>query len=283
MRDYKPTRDANGVLRRGKDGPPLITPPGGDKPVSYQRISHYTSLIEDQYNIQEWGKKVVALGLARDPSALDQLAVAAAAVADPMRHESTKDTVADLVGRAFIAGGGKAASEAGTAMHTLTEMLDRGEEPEDVPPAFQGPLEAYRWSTAGLEMLAIEQFVVVDELRAAGTLDRLVRLPDGRVVVADLKTGSTVVKFPNGTAGQIALYAHGQRYDPVTEERSELHPDLDQTTGLLIHCPLTPNADGSYACDCYLLDLTLGWERVLKTAEVRALKNHPKPKKLEIA
>ena len=52
-------------------------------------------------------------------------------------------------------------------------------------------LDAYREATQGFEVLDIECFVVNDELQAAGTFDRLYRCPDGRVRVADLKTGKS--------------------------------------------------------------------------------------------
>jgi len=124
--------------------------------------------------------------------------------------------------------------------------------------------------------------VVVDELKCAGSLDRLVRLPDGRVVVADIKTGADEPKYASGVSAQCAIYAHGQRYNPETGERTELHPDLDPETGLLIHLPLAP-VDGVQVCQMYTLDLVAGWERALLAAQVRDTKAIAKPKKMVLS
>ena len=54
----------------------------------------------------------------------------------------------------------------------------------------------------------------------------------------------------------IAVYAHGHRYDGET--RSPPHPDLDLTTGLLIHLP-PPTKGEKPRYDVVPLDLERGW------------------------
>jgi len=94
-------------------------------------------------------------------------------------------------------------------------------------------------------------------------LDRLVRLPGGPIVVADLKTGATEPKYPHGVMTQCAIYAHSWRYDIEKEQRLAYLPenDVSTTTGLLIHLPA-----GKAQCDLYLLDLDVGWQ-LAKTAK----------------
>jgi hypothetical protein len=261
---------------------PLIIPPGGGKPVPYKRASNYSKIIEDTHNLQVWRGNVVALGVARDRAVLHELSAITSTDPDPLRNKETKVIVKSLSERAFEAGGGRVASSAGTALHKLTEYLDEGHEPEYVPSELQRPLEAYRWGTTGLTVEAIELFVVVDDIKVAGTLDRLVRLPDGRVVVADIKSGNSDPSYAAGVTSQVSTYARGLRYDPATGERSPLHPDLDPEVGLMIHVPIFP-PDGVIRCDLYQLDLKRGWERVLLASQVHALKSIPKPKKLVLS
>ena len=85
-------------------------------------------------------------------------------------------------------------------------------------------LDAYRKATAPFEVLDVETFVVSDDVRAAGTFDRLVRCPDGRVRVADLKSGKSEADYPLATATQLATYANGKRYDPETVLRADPPP-----------------------------------------------------------
>jgi RecB family exonuclease len=110
---------------------------------------------------------------------------------------------------------------------------------------------------------------VNDKLKAAGTFDRLLLCPDGRVRVADLKSGKSEAAYPFATTVQIAAYAHSLRYDPETGERSSLHAALDLTTGLLIHLP------PSGGCQVIPLDLELGWaaaQCAVTVRQFRALK-----------
>jgi hypothetical protein len=111
-------------------------------------------------------------------------------------------------------------------------------------------------------MLDVETFVVCDEATAAGTFDRLVRCPDGRVRVADLKSGKSEADYPLATSIQLSVYAHGKRYDPDSGARADLHPDLDDTQGLLIHLP--PKG----GCRVIALDLDKGWRAALLAAQV---------------
>jgi hypothetical protein len=153
-------------------------------------------------------------------------------------------------------------ASSGTGFHSLTEAIDRGLEPLFVPEADQPRLAAYRLATAPYEMLDVETFVVCDPVRAAGTFDRLMRLPDGRVVVGDLKSGKSEADYPLATAVQLSVYANGKRYDPETGERTDLHPDLDTSVGLLIHLPATGG------CRVITLDLEKGWQTALLAHEV---------------
>lgn len=249
-------------IPRDRWGRPLIAPPGGGKPVAYTRVSTLAKALDDLSNLMAWKARKTAEGLIRRPDLLT-LVSGAIANGDPDTDWPTKKVLNDAVAQAMEAAGSSKGSTAGTGFHSLTEAIDRGNEPLYVPEADKPRLEAYREATAGIEWLDIECFVVNDIVRGAGTFDRLGRLPDGRVVVADLKSGKSEADYPFSTTVQIATYANGHRYNPETGERSQLHPELDLTDGLLIHLP------PSGGCRLYSLNLTLGWLAAQLAAQVR--------------
>jgi hypothetical protein len=204
----------------------------------------------------EWKQRMVALGIGRRPD-LAQLA----AVIAP----DDKRKMRELIDAAMAAAESDKAANTGTVLHSLTEAFDRGTL-DTLPSQHIGDLTAYEQATQGLVMRAIEGFVVNDYLQAAGTFDRLVQLPDGRIVIGDLKTGQTEPKFPHGVTTQCAIYARSHVYDIATNTRTGYLPDLGVSTdvGLLIHLPA-----GKAKCELYLLDLTIGWSLAQTAVAVR--------------
>ena len=252
-------------MPRDRWGRPLIVPPGGGKPVPYTRVSTLAKALDDLNQLMAWKARKTAEGLIRRP---DLLTLVAGAIAngDPDNDWPTKKALNDAVAQAMEAAGSSKGATAGTGFHSLTEAIDRGNEPLYVPEADKQRLEDYRQATAGVEWVDIECFVVNDVVQAAGTFDRLGRLPDGRVIVGDLKSGKSEADYPLSTTVQIATYANGHRYNPETGERSPLHPDLDTTEGLLIHLP------PSGGCFLYRLDLVTGWKAAQLAREVSTLR-----------
>lgn len=245
---------------------PLIIPQGGGEPVPYTRVSSLAKALDDLNNLMAWKARKVAEGLVRRQDLLTRVA-GALANGDPDTDWPTKRELNAVVSEATEAAGASKGASAGTGFHALTEAIDRGDEPAFVLDADRERLDAYRAATAALEVLDIETFVVNDVVRAAGTFDRLVRLPDGAVVVADLKSGKSEADYPLATTIQIATYANGRRYDPETGERTPLHPDLDVSRGVLIHMP------PSGGCSLYVLDLHRGWHAAQLAAQVRDIRS----------
>ena len=253
-------------LTRDRWGRPLITPLDGGKPVGYTRVSTLAKALDDLNNLMAWKARKTAQGLLMRPDLMTRLSGALATGKDSEADWPTKRAFNEACQEACEAAGASTGASAGTGFHSLTEAIDRGDEPMFVSAADAERLDAYRAATSGLTMLDIECFVVNDAVRSAGTFDRLVRLPDGAVVVADLKSGKSEAAYPFATTVQIATYANGHRYDPETGERSPLHPDLDVTRGLLIHMPPTGG------CSLYVLNLRIGWDAAQIAAKVRDLR-----------
>jgi len=262
------------------NGRPLITPVGGGKNIPYTRVSTLAKMVDDTTNLTAWKQRMTALGIAISPHLVARIAGVVNNYDDPI--SDGKRDLNSIVAEAVESAGGSKASSTGTALHEMTQALDLGRTLKLIPAQWEKHLDAYLTTTAGFEVLDIETFVVIDEIQAAGTFDRLVRLPDGRVVVADLKTGAHDANYPMGVAMQVATYAHGQRYDPATGARTPLHTDLDLTTGLLIHLP----AKGDGECSLYGLDLVRGWDVAQVAVRVHTARKFKAPdfiKPLEVA
>jgi hypothetical protein len=243
-------------IKRDRWDRPLIEPVGGGKPIPYTRISTLAKALDDKSALSKWMCRQTAIGLAARPDLVSLVA------SDP----ESKFTVADAVKQAMDAANSKRAANIGTTLHKLAEHVDAGKDPNTMH-GHEGDLIAYRDAMAGIEILGAEQFVVCDDVQAAGTFDRLVKLPDGRIVVADIKTGQHEPKYPHSSTIQIAVYAHGHLYDPEKGRLGYL-PDFGVSTeaGLLIHLPA-----GQARCDLYLLDLNIGWQLAQTAVTVRRI------------
>lgn len=240
---------------------PLIIPTGGGSPVGYTRVSTLAKALDNLNMLMAWGERKTAQGLLQRSDLMTRLA-GVLANGNPDTDLNTKRMVNNICKEAKEAAGASTGRSAGTGFHHLTEAIDKGMEPLFVPESDRPRLDAYRKAMAPYEVLDVETFVVCDEARAAGTFDRLLRCPDGKVRVGDLKSGKSEADYPLATTMQLAIYAHGKRYNPETGERTPLHPDLDVTQGLLIHMP--PKG----GCRVITLNLDKGWRAARLASEV---------------
>lgn len=239
---------------RDRWGRPLVVPPGGGKPKAYTRATTLAGTLDDLYGLMGWKQRQTALGLADRPDLM--LAVAA--------NRDDKRRLDDICEQALEASKSSAAATIGSALHTFTEMLDRGQDLPTLPAETAADIEAYRQATAGLEPLLIEQFTVCDDIEVAGTPDRIVRDQQGRIRIADLKSGN-VTYAAQKIAIQLAIYAHSLVYDVATGQRSALPDGLDLDTALVIHLPA-----GTGQCELLEIDIAAGWEAVQHAVWTRA-------------
>lgn len=243
-------------IPRDRWGRPLITPVDGGKPIPYTRVSTLAKTLDDKTALTKWKQRQVVIGLGARP---DLVAVASTVKGDDRKLD-------EVVESAMTAAESERAANIGTALHAMSEQVDQDASLEAFPAEFRADLAAYKTALAGIHMVATEMFVVTDEVQAAGTFDRLVRLPDGRVLVADLKTGRHESSYPHAAATQMAIYARGHLYDPERGRVGHLPAlGIDQAHGLLIHLPA-----GQAKCDLYLLDLNVGWALAQTAVAVKA-------------
>lgn len=251
--------------RRDRWGRYLVLPPGGEKPVGYTRATTVAKALDDTSNLMDWACRMTALGLARRK---DLLALVQAA--DPEdRRELNK-----VVESAKEAGGATARRDLGTALHTMIEK-SHADPSWPVPEDYAADVAAVNRAIAdcGFELVPhmSEFMVVMDKYQIAGTSDLALRsLIDGRILIADLKTGASVKYGALAWAIQLSVYANadaryvqGEAMDGSQDQRLPL-PDFDKQTALILHVQ-----PGSGQCDVHYLDIESGAQALDTAMAVR--------------
>lgn len=236
------------TIQRDRYGRYLIATPGGNL-TPYTRTTTISSTLDDTHNLTNWKLRILACGLRDAHDIYARLATTP--------NDNTRE-LNQLVQQALDAGGINTAANIGTALHEMTQHHDEGTQ-QHLPEAWNERIQTYAQTLADNQITIltkhIEQVVVLDDHKIAGTIDRIVRLADGRTLIADLKTGRDLTYSWNNIAIQLAIYAHATHcYNPTTQRRTPM-PDVDQTTALVIHLPATEPG-----CALHLLDIRAGWE-----------------------
>ena len=123
-----------------------------------------------------------------------------------------------------------AAAARGTEVHNLGEQLMHGAEVK-VPDELRGHVESYVRFLDDYEPqpILVEKAVVNYTYGYAGTLDMVVALPDGRRVLADIKTNRS------GIYGDTALQLAAYRYAEVYIDGDEIPmPEVDDTWAIWV-------------------------------------------------
>lgn len=235
---------------------------------SYTRASTLAKVLDDTRALIDWNARQTAIGLSKSPDL-----IALAATANP----TDKGTLNRVVEQAKERAATTAAAGIGTAVHSATEMLDRGETLDGLPASIQADARAYqaKMRAYGLRPLAAEIFVVCDEIGAAGSFDRLVAGPS-RSLIGDLKTsGNPDTHKYAGLAWsiQLAIYAHAKPWHPdkgILEWADLGLPEPDRQRGVVIHI-----VQGTGDVRLFTVDLAAGWLAAKLAAEVRDMRQFP--------
>jgi len=234
-------------IPRDHNGWPLVMSQDGSKRLKYRRATKFIDVLEDQYNLNKWKQRNVAWGLAQSPDLILQ------ATSVTLDDKSTLDTVA---WKAMERARQDASATTGTALHKMTERLDRGETLGRVPEPHGSDLKAYEQAKKRfqLEYLFIESFRVHDAWQVAGTTDRIVKI-EGRYYIADIKTGS--IDWGSGLkmAMQLAMYRNSVPYDIASDTRGKDPVYIEADKAVIIHLPA-----GEGTCELHWVNIKKGWE-----------------------
>ena len=242
----------NTEIPRDRWGRPMVLPPNGkSKRVAYRRTTTFVGCLEDTYNLMAWKNRQVAYGMGQRK---DLVLAAAAADRDDKRKLN------EIAEKATEHAMASASATTGTALHALTERVDRGQQLGFVPHEYEADIKAYEKATTNIEWLGIETFRVYDKWQVAGTADRIGKF-NGRTMIFDIKSGS--VDYPHKMAMQLAMYAHSVPYDIGTDKRVDDPEPVDLNTGIIIHLPA-----GEGRCDLYEIDIAKGWGACLLAKKV---------------
>jgi len=254
-------------VKRDQWGRYKLRHPVSGKLGPFTRATTLAKTLSDSYGLSLWGQRMTLKGAAIR-SDLTSLAYR-------LDVKEDKDQLNRLVEQAKSAAGDKVAANLGTALHGYTEDLDRGF-PVDVPDQHVRDVEAYKAAMDGSGITVvphlIERVTMVAQYEVAGTMDRVLRLPDGTYCIGDLKGGRDLTYGWQEIAIQLALYAHGVNtagvYDIATETwlepGTESVPRVRTDIGIVMHVPI-----GTGTCTLYQVDLTEGWSMVPLCVEVR--------------
>lgn len=266
-------------IRRDRWGRYLVLAPGADKTTGYTRATTVAKTLDDESNLKTWAQRMTALGLAGRPDL-----VALVAATDP----EDKKTLNSICERASEAGGATVRRDLGTALHKMLE--DSWFDPNYVAPKpYDADVMAVHiaLNAAGFTVAAgmTERMIVNDRHQIAGMFDLLLATNgDDELIMADIKTGSSVDFGALGWATQLAIYANadalyrqGQAADGSEDVREPM-PNINKSTGVIIH--VQPE---SGSCDLHWLDLEAGAEALELAMEVRRLRKFKPMHKMDIA
>jgi len=201
-----------------------------------------------------------------------------------------------LVAEAENRGGGREASD-GTNIHLVMEALHHGMKVDTVPEPARSDGRAVFSAVRdmGFTIIGTEVFVVATGLPepCAGTLDMLLRAPDGSYIIGDTKSVATHdggkysgVKW----AIQTAIYNHGLPYDgKVGRDRwnrpqvnmEEVRPWRNGIEVRTDEALVLQVERGSATVEPYWVDTKLGWELADLACKIRAIRKRQKDLLLE--
>lgn len=257
----------------------------------HTRATTFAKLGANTKAIEAWNERNVIRGLTLRPDLL--------MLANGLEVKRDRDQLNSIASQAKDAAGSKVAANIGTAYHAFSERLDAGLMTlEDVPPQYRTRVQQYitKVADAGLttrpewieRTTAVRADQIFAPLPVAGTLDRIFQLPDGSLVIGDLKTGSDLSYGEMEIEVQLALYAHGVNthglFDwnfKAWDQGNGEHPlgsgllRVRTDIAIVVHLP----ADGD-GCTLYVADIERGWRDAQRLGQLQAsLKDKPKGKR----
>lgn len=266
-------RGTDDDIERDRWGRYLLPHPETGKKQAWTRSTTFAKSISDTFALSQWSQRMVAKGLTIRRDLLS--------MAHTLDVKQDKDKLNGLCEDAKAAAGNKVAANRGTALHSFSEHVDRGDMTvADVPEEERGDIAAYAAAmvNAGVRVVPgmIERQTVLPAYEVGGTFDRILDLStarpwfvraleesslpgtpflaEGGEVIGDVKSGQDLQYGWNEIAIQLLIYALGARTSGVWNRQTqswEPPRPVRVDFAIVMHVPV-----GSSRCTLYKLDLT---------------------------
>lgn len=253
---------------RDRWGRYIIPHPETGKSQSWTRATTFAKSISDTFALSQWSQRMVAKGLTLRPDLL--------AMTHSLDVKADKDKLNGICEDAKAAAGNKVAANLGTALHSFSEELDRGNMTvADIPDPHRDDIAAYATAmkSAGVTIAdgMIEKQVCLPSFEVGGTFDRILDLSTiepwfrealrtagynmdhGEEAIGDVKSGQDLQYGWNEIAIQLAIYAMAARATGVWDRKTKtwLPPrPVRLDFAIVMHMPV-----GQKTCTLWALDL----------------------------
>lgn len=149
--------------------------------VTYPGVTGILKIIDKSDALMSWAARQTAeaaLALMDSPQVLDAVGPEGFIKAVTSRSSWKRDDAASL----------------GTEVHGYAELIARGEAFDSVPERARQHVAHYAawWAASGWKLRAAEGLLVNTAMGYGGTFDLLARDPDGKTILADVKTGKAI-------------------------------------------------------------------------------------------
>jgi hypothetical protein len=254
-------------FRRANGAPMVVRLDDPTKWDRYSRPSGWGSDLDDESNLVTWKIDRAMEGVASDPSIA---ATVASHIGSGRRGQGTARAC-------HPAGPRRGAADIGTALHRMTERVERGDgfrAPEPYARHRRVPhLPRRRRAVVRRDRVPAGQRRDAPPGRPTASLKahRPLVVPGfdvvvpGQHILGDLKTGKKLDFSLPGFAIQLALYCDSVFYDIATNVRSPMPHNLRTDIALLVHMPA-----GQVNCELHWIDLQVGREGAEIVKRVRA-------------
>lgn len=259
----EPTPD---LIKNGRYWLPPISDPTA-KRIGWTRATTLVKTVSDMFLIDRYHQREIMIGLAKREDLYDR------ACTTDFDDKDALNKLALEVLEAAKSGRGYAGSEVGTAFHSGTERLDRGQE-HGMRAKWDAKMKAYLACMAAhgftFNPQWIERRVVCERYQVAGTFDRI-GTRAGVHYIDDVKSQKTFYTWWE-IAMQLAIYANADAMWDEEQHRYVQMPRVDKDIAYVTWIPVQHPGDNPDDVDLYAVDIAKGWRAVDLVHLVRQLR-----------
>lgn len=265
-----------GPIKRDRFDRPLLIPHAyrnrpdyNEYRKAYTRASTLSSYIENDIHITKWKMRYLArsMGINEDLAALAGLETYTTGfgMLDSKKNSASGKNLDRIIDQALDRVRISEKADYGTAVHLLTEPENEGYVPQRMEADVRSYLELCVELGFYFDQQRTEVFTANDVTGSAGTFDNLKWSAKYGWTITDKKTSSKV-DGPH-FAIQLASYANGKVYDPLTDEQFDLESltdgeEVNREIGLIFWIK-------NGKTEVHELDLVKGWKGAQIAAEAR--------------